>query len=232
LIHRHSRFGGLLPILSAVTAVAVLVAALLLVRWIGTSTAAPTSSNSRGAVPRAERIPFSATLVPSPTVSPEPTEEIDLQVAYEEAMRLAYAALVADDLNSARELFFLATQAIPDDPEATDRLRQVEIAQGIEERRTNWDEAMEELAELRSVVPFVPKVIDAHVTALVAVGREALDRNNRIRAEELCSEAVRSLPARTDARTCLLAAGGTPGVPFTPAPVGTIRPTATPPLVR
>ena len=228
VVHRTRYLGWLVPFLSAVAAIALLTAGLLLVRWVGATTAP--SASPRGAESRMTSIPFSAVVGPSPTTAAEPAEEIDLQVAHDEAIRLAYDALAVDDLDTARDLLFLATQAMPDDPEATDRLRQVEIVQGIQERRTNWEEAMEELTELRSIVPYSSVVVDAHVMALVAVSREALERNNRVRAGELCQEAVRSRPTRPDARACLAAAGGTPGVPFTPVPTPVleiVRPTPT-----
>jgi hypothetical protein len=227
-------------VLSILAALAVLVVGLVTVRWVAASSAPPPARTTAARPPTL--VPFAEvgelTVTPTPTVGISFDDDVDLAAAYGEAIRLADESLQTDDLAGARDFYFLATQVYPDDALANDRLRQVQTAVGIDDRRTDWDEALEDLADLREVVPDSRSVLRAYVTALVTVGREALDRDNPIRARALCGEANRWLPDRADARSCVIAAGGVPfavgaqpstptrgpvGVPTSATPTSTLR---------
>jgi hypothetical protein len=208
-------------VLSAVAALALLLGGLLLIRWVGAANAAVTYSG-QARVPVAAPTPDAiATSVPAI----ETPEEIDLVAASREGVRLGMLALADDDLRGARDFFFLASQALPTNTVAADRLRQVETALRIEERTDDWAEAVEDLAELRRLEPASPSVLRAYVTALVRAGQDALAAGDATQATIDCGEALRWLPARTDAQACLTAANRTATAQTLPR---TTTPTASP----
>lgn len=200
---------------------AIVVAGLLLVRWVAWATAIPGAGGQQRARAGLVAPGTSPAAVTRADLDAEGAE-IEVAAARDEAMRLAMDALAADQLETARDLYFLALQAVPEDPEASDRLRQVDIALRIDERRGGWEEARSELEDLRAAAPGSPAVLRAYVTALVGSGREALAGRDAPRAFALCDEAVRWLPARGDAQACLAQArpAGAPTATSGPAVVG------------
>ena len=131
------RFAGVL---------ALLVAGLLLVRWLSVVTAPPPTKATTARPP-----PLAAESVP-PNRLPEPPRSeapaaaagnLELAAAHEEAMRLGLEALESDDLDTARGFYTLARAAAPDDEEAETRLRQVETALSIGERRDDVGAVLE-----------------------------------------------------------------------------------------
>jgi hypothetical protein len=163
-----------------------------------------------------------------------------MAAAYDEAMRLAHEALLDDDLETARDLYFLASEAVPGDPEAEARVRQVDAVLGIDDRTTSWREALDDVEDLLGLAPRSPKIAGAYTDALVGAGREALAQGNALRAVRLCGEATQRAPARNDARLCTtqastsataIARATAPVVPSstpTATPIATVRPSATP----
>src|SRR5438128_3722719 len=133
--------------------VVIVIAGLIPVRWVAAVTATPSaaaaaarSTSPSGDLPSVRpAAPLGAT--------PEPTEEIDTRAAYDEAMRLAHDAVTEDDLETARDLYFLASEAVPGDPEAEARVRQVETVLGIGERTSAWREALDDVEELMTLSP-------------------------------------------------------------------------------
>jgi len=179
----------------------------------------------------------------------EPTDEIDRLAAYDEAMRLARESIADNDLETARELYFLAGEALPGDPEAAARSRQVDTVLAIDDRATGWREALDDVEDLMALGPRAPTIGRAYTEALVGAGREALGQSNPSRALRLCAEASQRAPARNDARLCTAQASGTatampattltprptssptPLPSATPSPSPTISPSPTPPTV-
>ncbi len=227
-----------MPLLKVVATFAIIVVGLILLRWVAAVTVAPAapaaarSSSASGDLPS---IRTAATLEPLA----DPTDTIDLLAAYDEAMRLARESVADDDLETARDLYFLATEALPGDPEAAARVRQVETVLGIEDRTTDWREALDEVEDLMTLGPQAPTIMRAYTEALVGAGREALTSGNALRAQRLCGEASQRAPARNDARLCAIQAAATmtaiagpPSVTLTPpTPTNTPAPSpsATPP---
>lgn len=218
-------------LLSAVAALALLVGGLLVIRWVG-------SASAEGTYTGQARIPVSAPAVPllTPAAATPTPGGLDLVAASQEGVRLGIMALVDDDLLTARDFFFLATVAVPENVTAADRLRQVETALHIDERTDGWEQAVDDLAELRRLAPGSSAVLNAYVTALVRAGQAALAEGNRAEATQHCTEATRWLPARSDAQACAAAARAgtvprpglaTPGVTPPPAPPAA-TPTRTP----
>ncbi|MBM2813060.1 MAG: hypothetical protein HW416_3819, partial [Chloroflexi bacterium] len=223
---------------SMIGAFTLLLAGLLLVRWVSALGAPPaTGASARPAV----SVPGGfVPIVPTPVLAPTLLED-DLAEARDEAMRLAEVALDDDDLVAARDWYFLAAQAETEDGEAERRLRMVETALGINDRRGGWITAVDELYDLQRLAPDSPTVLSAYVTSLVGAGREALALGDLSRAVDLCGEATRWLPGRADAQTCLALAQPPQSPVPTPAvqptvgtavptvlPTATIRPAATP----
>lgn len=213
-------------------ALAIVVAGLVLVRWVAAVTAS-TVAPSAGRVTASGDLPFIPVgLEPAP----EPTETIDMLAAREEAMRLGREALVDNDLETARDLYFLATEAMPGDPEAEARFRQVETVLGIEDRTTSWREALDDVDDLIALAPRSPTIARAYTEALVGAGREALAQGNTLRAMRLCGEATQRAPTRNDARLCATQASvaattlprATPSATAAPTATATATPTATP----
>lgn len=200
--------------------VALVLVGLVTIRWMTSATGAAATNPGGRIAPPPARFGLGA-----PTAEPE----LDpLILAHAEAMRLAEEELAADRLQSARDLYFLAVQARPDDAEAADRLRQVDAALAIDRRRGDWMEALADLDELWSVAPRSPTVFRAYVTSLAEAGREALAQGSPGQAIELCAEALRWAPSR-DAQACMAEAqrrlgistptpAGSPTVPRLPAP--------------
>lgn len=185
--------------------VALVLAALVTIRWMASATGtATTNPGGRIAPPPARSAagtPLPARFaIATPTPEPEPDPLI---LAHTEAMRLAQEELAADRLQSARDLYFLALQARPDDTEAADRLRQVDTVLAIDRRRGDWEEALAALDELWSIAPRSPTVFRAYVISLIEAGREALAQGSPGQAIELCGEAVRWAPTRGDAQACV-----------------------------
>ncbi len=219
---------------SAAATLLILLAGLLLIRWVGAANA-QVSYTGQARVPVAaapqpsDPTPTSTSLAVSPSTSPTTS---DLMAASQEGIRLAILALATDDVQTARDFFLLAYEAMPDNQVAVDRLRQVETALAIEERSNDWASAVKDLAELRPLAPGSPTVLRAYVTALVGAGQEALANGDAPRAIELCAEATRWLPARPDAQACLTAARqGIAAAPTVVASIATPRsaaPTAAP----
>jgi len=217
----------------AVTTLAIVLTGLVFVRWLS-AVAAPgiETRPSGGAVASLASTPIPRALAEPTLTNNRP--DLDLGLARDEAMQFAEQALESNDLRTARDFYFLALQAVPDDPDASDRLREVEVALGIGDRRRDWDSALLDLGELRALAPSSSAVLQAYVTALVGAGRGALGEGDRERAVELCTEAARWFPTREDARTCLLVAGAGPTAtetPPSPTATATPQPSATPTIV-
>ena len=185
---------------------AIVVVGLILLRWVAAVTAAPAgapptrSSSAPGDLPSIRSTPEPAR---------DPAEDIDRIAAYEEAMRLADDSVLADELETARDLYFLAAEAVPGDAEASGRVRQVETVLAIDDRTTAWREALDDVEDLLAIAPRSPRIGRAYTEALVGAGQEALIQGNVGRAQRLCGEASQRAPARNDARLCLTRAAGT-----------------------
>jgi hypothetical protein len=207
---------------------AIVIAGLVLLRWVAAVTASPPAPPTARSTYAGSDLPSIRALALRPTS--EPTPEIDLAAAYDEAMRLAHEALLDDDLEAARDLYFLAAEAVPGDPEAAARVRQVEAVIGIDDRTTSWREALDDVEDLLALAPRSQKIARAYTEALVGAGREALAQGNALRAVRLCGEANQRAPTRNDARVCTIQAVATSTAtarataPTTPTPT----PTATP----
>lgn len=206
-------------------ALTIVVAGLVLLRWVAAvtaSTVAPPAGRvtAGGDLPS---IPVAVGLEPAP----EPTVTIDMLAAYEEAMRLGRDALLDDDLDTARDLYFLATEATPGDLEAEARLRQVETVVGIADRTTSWREALDDIDDLIALAPRSPTIARAYTEALVGAGREALAQGNTLRAMRLCGEATQRAPTRNDARLCMMQAAAAATAPPRATPSATVTRTAT-----
>lgn len=224
-----------MPLLKVVATFAIIVVGLILLRWVAAVTvapAAPAAARSASVSGDLPSIRTPATLEPLA----DPTDTIDRLAAFGEAMRLARESVADDDLATARDLYFLATEALPGDPEAAARVRQVETVLGIEERATDWREALDEVEDLMMLGPQTPTIARAYTEALVGAGREALTSGNALRAQRLCGEASQRAPVRNDARLCATQADATvtgiagPRVTVTaPTPTNTPAPSATPP---
>ena len=185
----------------------IVVLGLVLLRWVAAVTAAPTPAVARAPSGSGELPSIRAPSAAGATG--EPTEEIDRLAAYEEALRLAREALLDDDLETARSFYFLAGEALPGDPEAEARVRQVDTVADIDERTSEWRGALEDVENLMAVAPESATISRAYTEALVGAGLEALMQDNVARAQQFCGEATRRAPARNDARLCLARASAT-----------------------
>ncbi len=210
---------------SAAATLLLLLAGLLLIRWVGAANA-EVSYTGQARVPVAAAPPSAA---PTPTSTPlavslaTPTTD-ELTAASDEAIRLGILALATDDVATARDFFLLAREAMPDNSVAVDRLRQVETVLTIDERSGDWGTAVQDLGELRRLAPGSATVLGAYVSALVGAGQEALAAGDAPQAIERCTEASRWLPARPDAQACLNAASqGARSIPTPVAPSATPR---------
>ena len=213
--------------LKILAALAIVILGFVVLRWVAAVTVAPTapaaarSTSSGGDFPS---VPVPSGVEPTP----EPTEEVDRLAAYDEAMRLARDSVAEDDFETARELYFLAGEALPGDPEAAARTRQVETVLGIDDRSAGWREALDDVEDLMVLAPRSPTIGRAYIEALVGAGREALDQDNMPRAERLCAEAAQRAPTRNDARLCVSQSAATATamavVTLTPRPSATSRP--------
>jgi hypothetical protein len=210
---------------SIAVALMIVLAGLVFVRWVAFAT--PGESLSR--LTRAEaRAP-----VPDREASlPVPSERDEMLAARDEAVRLAEAALAEDDLATAKDLYFLALQAVPDDEESAKRLRQVETAVNLASYDGPMLDAVLDLDDLREATPGSSAVLEAYVSALVAAGNEAVVKRAFDQAWEMCGEAVRWLSSREDARACLARVQAASAPPSTPTrtpvlPSPTLVPSAT-----
>lgn len=189
-------------------ALAIVVAGLILVRWVAAVTASPVAAPpARSAYTSADLPSVRQSTSLDPT--PEPEQEMAMAAAHEEAMRLGQEALVNDDLETARDFYFLASEALPGDPEAEARVRQVETVLDIDGRATAWREALDDVEELVPLAPRALRIARAYTEALVGAGREALVQGNTLRALRLCGEATERAPTRNDARVCAAQAAAT-----------------------
>jgi hypothetical protein len=225
-------------LISAVATLALLLGGLVLIRWVGSANAEVTYSGQSRVPSSAPPAIAIATLEP-PTPTPE---ALDLVAASQEGVRLGIMALADDDLQGARDFFFLASRALPENTVAVDHLRQVETALHVEQRTGGWTEALDDLGELRRLAPGAPSVLRAYVSGLVQAGRGALADGDPAQAALYCGEALRWLPSRTEAQTCLTAATRAAtsqalpptttrtATPAPPTPVGTATATAAPGL--
>ena len=85
-----------------VATLAIIVAGLILLRWVAAVTAAPpTPASARSASATGDLPSVRAQSGIQPTA--EPTEELDQQAAYDEAMRFAQDALFDDDVQTAHD---------------------------------------------------------------------------------------------------------------------------------
>ena len=223
---------GLVGRLAAV--LVLLVTGLVAVRWVSAASV-PATTRTPSAPSVSSGLPFD----PAPqesAVAALPSDSLDttelLDEAYTEAITMAVDALEEDDLLTARGSYMLARALRPDDDDAQTRLRQVETALTIAERRGEWTEALADLSELRELAPSSPTVLRAYIAALVGAGRNAIAERDFRRAADLCGEANRWFPDRQDARQCLIQAGFPPTVPPVPTrPAPTSLP-ATAPAVQ
>jgi hypothetical protein len=202
-----------------VLTLALLLGGLLVIRWVG-------SANAEVSFTGQARVPVAAPPLEAPAepetrsaLAPPTSQTDDLMAASQEGIRLGILALAEDDLRAARDFFFLATEAAPENPTAADRLRQAETALTIESRTTDLAEAVADLGELRRLAPGAPSLTTAYVTALVRAAREASSAGDGVQASQFCAEARRWLPNRPDVATCLSRPAATSGIaPSTPAP--------------
>jgi len=223
-------------IVGAAASAAVLFVGLALLRWVSTSV--PVANGEPRVVARQPTPMGAQPTIAEPSRVIPPTDTLrtaaaatELADARDEAMGLAAQSLASDDLQAARDFYFLAVQSVPSDPEARDRLRQVETALSVDQPRLNWDDTLSDLQELRDAAPASPAVLQAYVTALVGAGRAALLSGDRDRGVGYCGEAVRWLPGRDDTQGCLrLANGETATATPTPSSTATPSPTASPTL--
>jgi hypothetical protein len=207
---------------------------MLLVRWVAVASAPAAAETRASTAPSSDSISSALVgLTPETAIGGTPVigaQDQSLAGARDEAVRLATEALDDNDLQAARDLYFLASQAVPDDEEAADRLRQLDTALHVNDRRADWDDAILDLTDLRVAAPDSSAVLQAYVSGLVGAGRAALTARDPSRAAALCGEAVRWFPQRDDARSCLILSGGAPtATPVdTATPPPTLSPTATP----
>jgi len=208
---------------------AIVVVGLILLRWIAAVTVSPAAPAAARSSSAAEDLPAVRANTPlAPTA--EPTEDIDTLAAYDEAMRLGRESLLDDDIETAHDLYFLAVQALPGDPEAEARLRQSETVLDIDDRTSDWREALDDVEDLMALAPRSPTIGLAYTEALVGAGQEALAQGNAVRAQRLCGEASQRAPIRNDARLCVTRASGTATVLLrgTPGAAVQLAPTNTP----
>jgi len=190
--------------LSVAALLALALGGLVLMRWVTSVTAAPplTGQARHGSVGSALPSVRGGNAPGNPTPGDTVVSE-EMMAAHEEALRLGLEALAADDLETARDFYFLAMEAVPGEREADRLFRAVQTALAIGQRRTEWSEAIADLEELVAVAPSAGTVVRAYLDALVGGGREALEQGNVLRAQRLCSEANYWSPTRPDARQCL-----------------------------
>jgi hypothetical protein len=230
----HPALGIARGILSGVLTLALVLGGFLVIRWVGSANA-EVNYAGQARVPVVAAPPQApADSVPRSALTPPTFHAEDLLAASQEGIRLGILALAEDDLRAARDFFFLAAEAAPDNPMAADRLRQAETALAINSRTDDLEEAVRDLGELRRLAPGAPSVRSAYVTALVRAGSEAITAGEVAQASQLCAEARRWLPNRPDVANCmsppvvvrsLTAATPTPPRLPTPAlPTGTPAP--------
>jgi hypothetical protein len=215
---------------------AIIIAGLVLLRWVAAVTATtptPTSARSASATGDLPSVRTQSDIQPTT----EPTEEVDQRAAYDEAMRLAQDALLDDDIQTAHDFYFLAAEAVLADPDAERGVRQTQTVLGIQDRSTGWRDALDDVDDLMALAPQSPTIGLAYTEALVGAGREALEQGNAVQAQLLCSEASRRAPTRNDARLCTAQASATATavplitVTLQPTPTPTSTPSATPSTV-
>jgi len=211
--------------LSVAALLALALGGLVLMRWVTSVTAAPPLTGQARHAGVGSTLPS----VPRGSAPENPAYgdtavTAELMAAHGEALRLGHEALAADDLETARDFYFLAMEAVPGEREADRLFRAVQTALAIGQRRTEWSEAIADLEELVAVAPSAGTVVRAYLDALVGGGREALEQGNALRAQRLCSEANYWSPTRADARQCFNEAAAR----LAPAATAAARPTATP----
>src|SRR5437773_1427155 len=138
-----------------VATLAIIVAGLILLRWVAAVTAAPpTPASARSASATGDLPSVRAQSGIQPTA--EPTEELDQQAAYDEAMRFAQDALFDDDVQTAHDFYFLAAEAVLADPDAEARVRQTQTVLDIQDRSTGWRDALDDVNDLMTLAPQSP----------------------------------------------------------------------------
>ena len=220
--------------LSVVALLTLTLAGLVLMRWVTSVTAAPPlTGQARHASPGSTLPSVPAVGVPEGPASSGAPLAPELIAAHEEALRLGREALAAGDLETARDFYFLAVEALPGETEAHHMLRAVQTALDIGQRRGEWSEAIADLEDLVALAPSSGTVVRAYLDALVGGGREALEQGNAVRAQRLCGEVTFWSPARAEARQCLneaaarLAPAATAAARTTATPTATATPTRT-----